>query len=184
MMNKLLIPKLYYKDIYSINYKKLKDKNITYLLFDIDNTIADNRDNKPSKEAIQLINKLKKDFTIILVSNALPLRAKRFGQELAVDYYAFSIKPLKNTYKKIISTLVSLSKPCVIISKYNINPSNIAAIGDQLYTDILGANKMGIISLLIDRISNNESIITKFNRIRENKIIKKYKIIERGHYND
>ena len=43
---------------------------------------------------------------------------------------------------------------------------------------------MGIISLLIDRISNNESIITKFNRIRENKIIKKYKIIERGHYND
>ena len=171
MMNKLLIPKLYYKDIYSINYKKLKDKKVTYLLFDIDNTIADNRDNKPSKEAIQLINKLKKDFTIILVSNALPLRAKRFGQELAVDYYAFSIKPLKKTYKKIIS-------------KYNINPSNIAAIGDQLYTDILGANKMGIISILIDRMSNNESIITKFNRIRENKIIKKYKIIERGHYND
>ena len=65
-----------------------------------------------------------------------------------------------------------------------VNNRNVNFEMDQLYTDILGANKMGIISLLIDRISNNESIITKFNRIRENKIIKKYKIIERGHYND
>ena len=69
-----------------------------------------------------------------------------------------------------------------LLKENNLNCKNIAAIGDQLYTDIKGANNMNIISILVDPISKNESIITKFNRLRENKLIKKYHIIERGNY--
>ena len=171
-MERIQKPKLYYKDIFNINYKKLKNNNIKYLLFDIDNTIGDDKKRIPSKEDILLFKKLQKDFKLVLISNALKTRVKRYAKYLNIkDYYYLSLKPLKHTYNKIIN-------------KYNINTDIMAAIGDQLYTDIKGANKIGITSILVDKISNNETIFTKINRVRENRIIKKYKIIERGSYSD
>ncbi len=165
-------PNYYYKDIFSINYKILKDNNIKYLLFDIDNTIGDDKKKSPSPKDIDFFNYLKKDFTIILVSNAYPSRVRRYAELLNIkDYHYFSLKPLRRTYNSIIS-------------KYNINAEIIAAIGDQLYTDIKGANKLNITSILVDRISNNETIITKINRLRENRIINKYNLLERGKYDE
>ena len=169
-MQKLLKPTIYAKDIFNINYKKLKENNINVLLFDIDNTIATTYEKTPSKEVISLFKKLKKEgFTIYIISNALKRRALRFGNALDVKTYYFSAKPLTRQYKKIIA-------------ENNLSNSNIAAIGDQLYTDIKGANNMNITSILIDQISPKESIITKINRLKEKQAIKKYKIIEKGTY--
>ena len=70
------------------------------------------------------------------------------------------------------------------LKDYKVNTDNVAAIGDQLYTDVLGANKMAIKSILVDKISNNESLFTKLLRVRENNNIKKYNLIERGKYDD
>ena len=170
-MENLLKPKLYYKDIYSINYKKLKAKNIQYLLIDIDNTIGDDKEYLPCPKVVEFIKQLKEDFTIVLISNALPNRVKRYAKLIGVPYYSLSLKPLKRTYK-------------IFLKEYKTTNNAIAAIGDQLYTDIVGANKMGITSILVDRISNNESVITKINRLRENNAIKKYKLIERGVYDE
>ena len=55
-------------------------------------------------------------------------------------------------------------------------------IGDQIYTDILGANKLNILSIYVDRLSSKESIITKINRLREQRLFKKTSIIKRGEY--
>lgn len=68
------------------------------------------------------------------------------------------------------------------MKKYKATNSQIAAIGDQLYTDIKGANKLDITSILVDPISKNEFIITKLNRLKENRLINKSKIITRGEY--
>ena len=170
-MNKKLKPDYYYQDIFSVNYKLLKKNNIKYLLIDLDNTIATVDAKSVDDNIIKLFTKIKKDFKIILFSNALPSRVKSFSKILDIDYNYFSLKPLNIMYNKIIN-------------KYNINPSNIAGIGDQLYTDILGANKMNITSILVDPLSSKESILTRINRLKENIAIKKYKIIERGKYND
>ncbi len=164
-------PNYYYKNIFTINYKKLKKQGIKYLLLDIDNTIKDNNINYPDHEEIELVNKLKKDFTIILISNSYPARVHRFANTLNLDSFCLAIKPLTITYKKIFK-------------KYNLEPNIVAAIGDQLFTDIKGANKMNITSVLVDRISNNETIITKINRKFETIYIDKYKLIERGKYDE
>lgn len=162
-------PNSYYKDIFSINYEKLKESNTKYLLFDLDNTIADNRDKYPSNEVLELFNKLKKDFKIILISNGLKHRVKRFGESLDIKYYYFSCKPYKHTYNKIIID-------------NNINIEEMVCIGDQIYTDIIGANRLNIKSILVDRISNFESLLTYINRLRENRLIRKYKVFKRGNY--
>ena len=170
-MNKLLKPSYYYKDIYSINYQKLKNNNIKYILLDIDNTIGDSKDRVPNSQAIKHIKKLEKEFQIILFSNALPKRVKRYAEILGVSSYSCALKPFGFSYRKFLRD-------------YKINKSSIAAIGDQFYTDILGANKAGITSILVDKISDNENIITKLNRKRENILLRKYNIIERGNYDD
>ncbi len=162
-------PLMYYKDIYNINYKLLKKRQIKFLLFDIDNTILPVDKKEPSKELISLIQELKKDFHIIIISNALPHRVKYIKNTLQIDGYSFSLKPFTINYRKIMR-------------KYNATPKQIAAIGDQLYTDIKAANKLTITSILVDPISKNEFIITRLNRLKENKLINKTKIITRGEY--
>jgi hypothetical protein len=68
---------------------------------------------------------------------------------------------------------------------YGVKPSEMAAVGDQMLTDILGANKLGITSILVNPISANDFRFTKFNRLIENKIIKHFSkrgVFDRGKY--
>lgn len=167
---KLLKPNIYQKDIFSINYDKLLKQNIKNLLFDIDNTISSTKDKVPSKEVKELFNNLKeKGFKVFIITNALKKRTTKFQESLDVKTYHFSMKPSPRNYNKLIK-------------ENNLKYNECAAIGDQIYTDIKGANNLGILSILVDPISNKEFITTKINRIKENKLINKTKIIKKGEY--
>lgn len=166
----LLKPNIYQKDIFSINYNDLKKKNIKNLLFDIDNTIVAGNLKTLDNKTIDLFNKLKEEnFNIYIITNALKRRAIIFSKILDVKTYHFSMKPSPRSYNKIIK-------------ENNLNIKETAAIGDQIYTDVLGANKLGILSILVDPVSKHEFIITKINRVKERKLIKKTKIITKGEY--
>ena len=150
---KKLKPNIYIKDIYSINYDKLKENNIKCLLFDLDNTIATLDEIKPTKNIIELFKKIKRmNFDIYIFSNAISKRVKPFSDELKVKSIPFALKPFKRNFKKIIE-------------KYN--KDQIAIIGDQIFTDILGGNKAGINTILVDPISKKDLLLTKINRILE-----------------
>ena len=166
----ILKPNIYQKDVFSINYDNLKTKNIKNILFDIDNTIVSTKEKQPSKEIINLFNILKeKGFNIFIITNALKSRADKFQKALNVKTYHFSLKPSSRNYIKIIK-------------ENNLNIKECAAIGDQIYTDVLGANKLGILSILVDQISNKEFITTKINRLKEKRLIEKTNIIKKGEY--
>lgn len=167
-MSNLYKPIMYQKDIFSINYDKLKEKGIKYILFDIDNTIAPTNKKNPTQSVIDLFITLKKKgLTLIILTNAIPSRALRFGKALQTKAYFLSCKPSRLNYKRICK-------------KYQANPSEIAAVGDQLYTDIKGANKMGILSILVEPLSEKEGLLTKLNRVKEKRVINKENIIKRG----
>lgn len=159
-MNKLK-PNLYQKDIYTINYQKLKDKGIKCLLFDLDNTIATLDNKEPSKKNINLFNKLKKlNFDIYIFSNATKKRVEPFKIKLNVNSIPFALKPSQKNFKKMLNFF---------------DKEEIAIIGDQIFTDILGGNKAGITTILVDPISSKDLIITKLNRILE-------KLVKKGEY--
>lgn len=166
---KKLLPKMYKENIYKINYNYLKEYGIRCLFFDMDNTLIDNKTKTPTQEVIDLIKKLKKEhFKIIIISNALPNRLNKFVKQLEIDdSISLACKPLKRSYLKLMK-------------KYKLNNHEIACIGDQIYTDIKGANNLNIFSILVDPIAKHEHIITKINRIKERKIFRKY--IRRGEY--
>lgn len=169
-MGNELKPKRYYQDIYSINYDLLLEEDIKYLLVDLDNTIADSRYKYPSEKAINLFNELhEKGFQTIIFTNALPHRAIRFATALDSEVYYLAGKPRRHIYLKLLATK-------------GIEPEMVAAIGDQIYTDIKGANRLNIFSILVDRISKYESILSKPNRIKEKYLVYKKGIIRKGEY--
>jgi HAD superfamily (subfamily IIIA) phosphatase, TIGR01668 len=171
-MNKY-IPNMYQKDIYNINYKLLKEKNIKCLLFDLDNTIVPGHVKKAEQKTKDLFMKLKKEgFRVFIFSNSPSHRLKPFKDFLEVEVNALSLKPLQFSFKKIIN-------------KTGLKKEEIAIIGDQLLTDIIGGNKAGIFTILIDPITVKDQFVTKFNRKKENKILdelKKEGLFLKGRY--
>lgn len=170
----LFIPDIYAQSIYEINYKKLKKNGIKCLLFDLDNTIASYKSNEPDMKVKELFNRLEMDFKVIIMSNSGKNRLRPFKEKLNVDVAFSSKKPLKGKYKKILEL-------------YKFNIDEVACIGDQLLTDILGANRMGFTSILVNRLAKFETTPTKINRFFEIFILRrlaKQKILVIGEYYD
>lgn len=157
----IFVPDAYAQSIFSINYEKLKERNIKCLIFDLDNTLAPVEAKSPDMKIKNLVAKLEDmGFKIIIVSNSPMDRVQPFKEGLNVDSAYSAMKPLKKKYKKILRT-------------YNFKDNEIACVGDQLLTDILGANRMGFTSILVNPISTNDFFFTKINRWFESKIMKK-----------
>lgn len=168
-----LIPDMYQKSIYHINYEKLKDNGIKCLLFDLDNTCVPTKEKNPNKKLIEKFEKLKDlGFKIIIFSNAGRKRLEPFKKALDVDCSYSSRKPLSGKFNKIIK-------------KFGYDLSETAIIGDQLFTDILGGNKVGIKTILINPMSSYDLPITKISRMLERNIMKKMEkkgILTKGKY--
>ena len=167
------MPDIYKKSIYYINYDKLYKKGIRCLLFDLDNTISPPLVNKPTKRLKRLFDELKdKGFKIIIISNSPKHRIEPFKRELNVDACSFSLKPRRNKYDKIMN-------------KFKYKSTEVAGIGDQLLTDIYGANKLDITSILVNPLTEHDYSITAFNRMYENFIygrLEKKDLLVRGKY--
>ncbi len=160
---KKFCPQIYQKNIYSINYQKLKKEGIKCLLFDLDNTCIPYKNNKMPKKIKDLFDKLvKMNFKVIIFSNSPKRRLQRIIElnNLKIEYNASSKKPLPHNYKKVLK-------------KYNYQKEEVCIIGDQLLTDVFGGNKVGIKTCLVDPITKKEFFITKISRKIENNLFKK-----------
>ena len=155
----LFIPDVYQKSIYTINYAKLKKNGIKCLLFDLDNTCASYRTKEPDRRLKELFAYLTNDFKVIIISNSGKSRLRPFKEKLNVDTAYRAHKPFKKKYIKILNM-------------YHFKENEIACIGDQLLTDILGANRLNFFSILVNPIAKYEVITTRINRLFEKVILK------------
>ena len=135
-----------------------------------DNTLIEKGNYLIDDKTTKLFKELKKQFNIYIVSNSLnKSKLKKISGILNVPYIKDSRKPFKKGFKKL--------------KLKDIKPEQIAMIGDQVITDVLGSNRMRYFSILIDPINNDEWLLTRINRIIENIILKKNKT-KRGSYYD
>ena len=167
------IPDMYQKSIYHINYEKLKEDGIKCLLFDLDNTCVPFKDKEPNNKLVDLFERLKDmDFKVIIFSNATKKRITPFKNGLNVDCSAKSKKPNTNKLMKVIKM-------------FGYDLSEVVLIGDQLFTDILCGNRAGIKTVLVNPMSKDDLIFTKFFRYFERKKFKKFAkkgILVKGKY--
>lgn len=167
------LPDMYKENIYKINYDKLKEIGIKFLLFDLDNTIVPYHEKKPRVETIELFDILKKQgFKLLIFSNSPKKRLKIFKDVLDVDVYGNAKKPWPKSFNKALK-----------MYKYDLNET--AIIGDQILTDIVGGNRVGITTILTTPLEAQDPFWTKPNRFREKRIMKKLRdnnLFKKGKY--
>lgn len=172
MRYKKFYPHTYVKNIYEIDYKKLKKKGIKCLIFDLDNTIAFIDQKLVEDKTIKLFSKLEKDFKLVIISNNVKKRVADYANKLNCTYVSFALKPLLHGFRRVKR-------------RYGFQNNEICMIGDQLVTDILAGNRFSCLTILVDAMGKKDLKVTSFNRLIENKILSYYeknKLFKKGEY--
>lgn len=158
----ILYPKLYCKKVTDITIEFLKENKIKGIILDVDNTLID-FDRNLLDGVVEWKNKINEigiDFVILSNSNKKE-KLTNVANALGISYIGLATKPLKRGFKKAQE-------------KLNLPSENIAVVGDQIFTDVLGANRCKMVSVLVMPIAEKDYLITKIKRPLENFVIKKY----------
>lgn len=144
-MNHILYPDEYLPSAYQIDYDKLYQKGIRGLIFDIDNTLVPHGE-QADRRALDLFFHLKElDIRCVLLSNNKEPRVRMFAEKAGVRYIFKAKKPLPRNYRQAMELM---GTDC----------SNTVFIGDQIFTDIVGAKLAGIHAVLVEPINPKEEI--------------------------
>lgn len=154
-------PKEYMESTYEIDFDKFRKEGYRAVIFDIDNTLVEH--GAPADErSIALIEKLKAlGYEIMLLSNNKEPRVKMFNDAVHVKYIYKAGKPGIKNYHAAMVMMGSSEK-------------NTLFVGDQLFTDVWGANRAGIYSILVKPIDKKEEIQIVLKRYLEKIILHFY----------
>lgn len=143
----------YVSSFMAVDLKKLKSRGIKLLLCDIDNTLMAYNEHHPNPKVIAFIEKVKTyGIEVALFTNTTPKRAYRFGNDLHISkVYFYSCKPLPFQFWRAIK-------------EHGYKKNEVAILGDQLFTDILGGSIAGVYTILTEPISHIDRSTTKFTR--------------------
>lgn len=161
-MLKKLYPYEYVESIFTIDYEKLYKKGYRGIVFDIDNTLVPHGKNS-TPEVDELFKRLSNiGFKTFLLSDNGEKRIKKFLENIDCPYISNADKPKVDNYLKAIE-IMGLVK------------SNVLYVGDQIFTDILGANKCGIANILVKYIGYYDNQKIGIKRNIEKMVLKLYK---------
>ena len=159
----IFYPKSYFNKIVDIDVNFFIEKNIKAVLLDIDNTILDKRHNMVQglEEWVKTLKE--NNIKICILSNTnKKKKAQNLSDKLEVPFIYFAKKPLKFGFKK--------AKKILEIE----DNKTIAVIGDQVLTDVFGANRCKMYSILVKPLKKEDIFVTKINRLIEKQILKSY----------
>ena len=151
----------YIDSIFDLNIEQLLNNNVKGLIFDIDNTLVP-FDVAPLIKINLFFEKLKeKGFKICLVSNNTKERVIKFNEKLKVNTIHKASKPRRKSFIKAMDLMGT-------------NKDNTLVIGDQIFTDVWGGNRLGIKTILVVPVSDRDEWITWIKRGIERLVIRLY----------
>ena len=139
---------------YDIDFQRMYDLGYRGIIFDIDNTLVPH--GAPADEkAIALFEKLREiGFQTLLLSNNKEPRVKSFCEQVGSDYIFKAGKPKKTGYEKAMEHMGTTKETTFFV-------------GDQLFTDVWGAKRTGLYSVLVKPIHPKEEIQIVLKRYLE-----------------
>lgn len=144
-MFKTFYPSRYEDSVYSIDFDMLYKQGFRNIIFDIDNTLVCHGAPQNEKSLSFLRGLMEKGFKIVFLSNNKEPRVKSFNEPLGAMYIFKGGKPSTKGYLKAVEMMGG-------------DVNNTIFIGDQLFTDVWGANRAGITSILTKPIDKHEEI--------------------------
>ena len=139
-----LLPKLMAPALTDVTPELLRSRNIRLLMLDFDNTIVPYTTDVPTEAMVQWLKTMnaQEDIRVCIVSNSHKDRVPAFCKKYGLDCITHAKKPFSRGIRQCLE-------------KYKIPAGQAALVGDQIYTDTLGANCMGVTSILVEAIDNH-----------------------------
>lgn len=158
-----LCPKVQAESVLELDLHELQKIGIRGIIFDLDNTLVEWKQDNLNPEVIQLVSRFKSaGFQMCILSNALEYRVEAIAKLLEIPYVSQATKPRKSPFKKALEILGT-------------EPEETAVVGDQLFTDILGGNRMELYTIWTPPLSTTEFLSTKAVRKLEKLVIKRFR---------
>ena len=140
--------------ITDLTVERLHGWGVRLLMMDFDNTIVPYTTNEPTEEVRQWLQMMKKsDIQLCVVSNSKNERVLVFCRKFGIDCITRAKKPFSKGIRECLE-------------RYQLPASDCALVGDQIYTDTLGANGCGVRSILVQAIDNH-NILLKARHVLE-----------------
>ncbi len=157
-MLEIFYPQKIMESVYHISFENMWDRGIRGLIFDIDNTLVPH--GAPADEKVkELFRHLHcLGFKTCLVSNNKLPRVESFAKEVDSLFIYKAGKPSTKGYEQAMKQMRT-------------HPGTTVFVGDQIFTDILGANRSGIYSVLVKPINPKEEIQIVLKRYPEKLIL-------------
>lgn len=155
----MLKPKAYLDSVLQLTPEWMRARGLEAMLVDLDNTLVPyGYEGSPSPELLAWVLRLKEaGIGIYLVSNARRGRLRRWARMLGVEGAGLAGKPwfgFRGGLKKL-----------------GLSPSQVAAVGDQVFTDVLDGNLLGLYTVLVKPISQDELAYTRMVRRLERLVL-------------
>ncbi len=158
-----LCPRVQAQSVLELDLDELKKVGIRGIIFDLDNTLVEWKQDDLSPEIIQLVSRFKQSgFKMCILSNALEHRVEAVASLLDIPYVSRAVKPRKFPFRKALELMET-------------EPDETAVVGDQLFTDILGGNRMELYTIWTPPLSDTEFISTRAVRQLERLVIKRFR---------
>lgn len=160
---RLFKPSQIFEDIHEIDFSNLRQKGITALILDIDDTLISRAESEVRPEVFEWVAERKADgFKLFFASNSRhPQRVQYIGETLEVPAASLSFKPLPFGFWRALKVL-------------NVKSTEAAMIGDQLFMDILGANMLGIYSIYTKHLTPEKFLPRIWMRQTEKWILSRF----------
>lgn len=154
-MLKRLIPDLFVKSIYDIDYEALHHQGVKAIITDLDNTLVESDRADATPDLVTWLNRLQTmGFQVMIVSNNNKTRVSKFAHPLNIPYIHAARKPFQTPFQRALNRMDATAEQTVVI-------------GDQLFTDVLGGNRLGLFTILVVPVAEQEGFWTKVNRAFE-----------------
>lgn len=159
----ILYPNMLLNSVIEITPKILKDNNINAIILDVDNTLI-NIKQELSDNIKAWVKQMKENgIKLYILSNTNDKeKVGKVSNALDIPYVNLAKKPFKKGFLKVQNILQEKSE-------------NIAAVGDQIFTDVVGGNRCNMFTILVEPIQKKEYWYTRWKRPIENIIKNKYK---------
>lgn len=152
-----------FRNVTAVTPEILEKLEIKGLILDLDNTLTTHDNPVPGEGVLEWLDLMKKSgIKLMIVSNNHPPRVKPFADMLGLEFVSEGKKPLTKGFREALD-------------KMGLPKKSVAAVGDQIYTDVLGAMLFGIKMLYVKPIEHEKTAFFKFKRKCEKPFLpKKY----------
>lgn len=151
-MLKHFLPDQHVQNILDITPEMLVERGVKGIITDLDNTLVEWDRPEATPELIKWFTSIKeKGILITIVSNNTQHRVKSFSDPVGIPFIYSARKPMTKAFKRALKDMKLKNEEVVVI-------------GDQLLTDVLGGNRLGLHTILVVPVASSDGFWTRFNR--------------------